>query len=118
MRCGPRGGACRKHHTRSYSCTRFVSLYSMQHVVQRSWSHWRRSYSPLLPHRCELQHPPGPRQLPGHRLSPSSLPLRIGFLSSGTTELLLEDFRQGLGELGYVEGQNIVDRGAVCGGAG
>src|SRR5689334_703986 len=40
-------------------------------------------------------------------LSPSSLPQRIGFLSSGTTELLLEDFRQGLGELGYVEGESI-----------
>jgi putative ABC transport system substrate-binding protein len=37
----------------------------------------------------------------------SSLPRRIGFLSGGTTEQLLEDFRQGLSDLGYVEGQNI-----------
>jgi ABC-type uncharacterized transport system substrate-binding protein len=41
-------------------------------------------------------------------VSASSGPRRIGFLSSGSTELLLEDFRQGLGELGYVEGQTIV----------
>src|SRR5215831_20741923 len=38
----------------------------------------------------------------------SSPPRRIGFLSGGTTELLLADFRQGLKELGYVEGQNVV----------
>ena len=38
----------------------------------------------------------------------SSPPRRIGFLSSGTTEPLLADFRQGLQELGHVEGQNVV----------
>jgi len=38
----------------------------------------------------------------------STLPRRIGYLSAGTTELLLADFRQGLEELGYVEGQNVV----------
>jgi hypothetical protein len=40
-------------------------------------------------------------------LSPSSASQRIGFLSTGSTEPLLEDFRQGLRELGYVEGQNV-----------
>src|SRR5215471_2182483 len=38
----------------------------------------------------------------------SSPPRRIGFLSGGTTELLLADFRQGLKELGYVDGQDLV----------
>jgi len=37
-----------------------------------------------------------------------SPPRRIGFLSGGTTELLLADFRQGLKELGYVDGQDLV----------